>query len=131
MNRLGLLAITAVLAAPTAADAQTVAIEGATVHTAPGTTLKNATVVIRNGSIVAVGTGVAVPAGATVIDGKGKVVTAGFIETSTDVGLSEVGLEASTNDGRFPHGPGSDECPPASRVAPARRGRDPRPHLRP
>jgi imidazolonepropionase-like amidohydrolase len=117
MNRLRIITIAAAVAIPSAATAQTVAIEGATVHTAPGTTLENATVVIRDGTIAAVGKGVKVPAGATRIDGKGKVVTAGFIEASTDLGLSEVGQETSTNDGRFPAAPGPDGVNAAYRVS--------------
>lgn len=80
------------LGAASPAAAQTVAIEGATVHTTPGTTIEGATVVMRNGTITAVGKGVAVPAGATRIDGKGKVVTAGLIEASTTLGLVDVDM---------------------------------------
>jgi imidazolonepropionase-like amidohydrolase len=81
--------------------AQSIAIENATVWTAPGKQLDNATVVIANGTITAVGAGAATPAGATRIDGKGKIVTAGFIDGLTQVGLVEVDLEASSVDGRF------------------------------
>jgi imidazolonepropionase-like amidohydrolase len=42
-----------------------------------------------------------VPAGATRIDGTGKTVTAGLIETSTHLGLVEIDLEETANDGRF------------------------------
>ncbi len=55
---------------------------------------------IRDGKIVEIGK-VAVPAGARVIDGKGKVVTAGLIEASSMLGLIEIDQEASGNDGRF------------------------------
>jgi len=43
--------------------------------------------VIRDGRIVAVGAGVAVPAGARVIDGRGKVVTPGLIHSESALGL--------------------------------------------
>lgn len=99
------LATALILATGAPAAAQTVAIEGATVHTRPGAVIENATVVIRNGKVAAVGKNAAVPAGARRIDGRGKTVTAGFVESSTALGLSEVGLVASTNEGRFAAGP--------------------------
>jgi imidazolonepropionase-like amidohydrolase len=76
------------------------AIRGATVVAAPGQMVKNATVVVQNGRIVSVGTG-APPAGMPVIDGTGKVVTAGLVDASSRLGMVEVELEASTVDGQF------------------------------
>ena len=56
-----------------------VAVEHATVYVSPDAApLKDATVVARDGRIAAVGAGVAVPAGATVLPCDGCVVTAGF-----------------------------------------------------
>jgi imidazolonepropionase-like amidohydrolase len=105
VSRAGLaVVLVAALAAPAAA--QTVAIENATVWAGPGRVIDDATVVFRGGAIVDVGKGVAVPAGATKIDGKGMVVTAGFVDASSTVGLSEIGLEATTVEGRF--GDGTD-----------------------
>jgi imidazolonepropionase-like amidohydrolase len=95
-------AITAITGAITgAAAAQTIAITGATIYQRGDRKLDNATIVIRDGKIADVGPGIAVPAGAAQIDGKGKVVTAGLIESSTMLGLIEVDLEDSGNDGRF------------------------------
>jgi imidazolonepropionase-like amidohydrolase len=99
-----------------AAAADVIAIEGATVHTAPGTVLEDATVVIRDGTIAAVGAGVAVPKDATRIDGKGKIVTAGFVEPHTTLGLVEVGAVSSTVEGRFGGGNGDDTVHAAYRV---------------
>ena len=98
------LSVLLVAAAAAPAAAQTVAIENATVHVKPGTTLEDATVVIRNGTIAAAGKGVAIPAGATRIDGRGKVVTAGFIEASTTLGLTEVDQVRETQEGAFAAG---------------------------
>jgi imidazolonepropionase-like amidohydrolase len=84
-----------------AADAETIAITNATIYVRPDQKLESATIVVRDGVITAVGKGVAVPAGATTIDGTNKIVTAGLIEGSTQIGLVEVDLEASANDGRF------------------------------
>ncbi len=50
------------------------------------TTLTNATMVIKNGKIVAVGTDVKVPQGAVAIDCKGKYIYPSFIDIFTDYG---------------------------------------------
>jgi imidazolonepropionase-like amidohydrolase len=87
------------LALPAGGAAQaTIAIEGGTVHTMVGAPLQNATVLIRDGRIVAVGTNVTVPAGAVRIDARGRHVTPGFIESGTQIGLVEVGAVAGTVD---------------------------------
>lgn len=91
----------ALIMAAGAAQAEDLVITNAKVHVEPGQVLDSATIVIRDGVIRAVGSGAAVPAGARVIDGTGKIVTAGFIESATRVGLSEVGLEKSTREGSF------------------------------
>jgi imidazolonepropionase-like amidohydrolase len=78
--------------------AQTVAIQGGKVYTMTGAPVENGTVVVRDGKIVAVGAGVAVPAGARVIDARGKVVTPGFFDSETQMGLTEVDAVDDTND---------------------------------
>ena len=57
-----------------------VAITNATILTASHGTIENGTIIIRNGKIAAVGKDLAVPAGAQVIDGKGKFVMPGIID---------------------------------------------------
>ncbi len=52
------------------------------------TQIPNATLVIKEGKIVAVGTQVNVPAGATVIDCKGKFIYPSFIDIYSDYGVS-------------------------------------------
>lgn len=84
------LAALASLFAP-ALGAQTVAITGGTVYRVSAPKLENATVLIRDGKIVAVGTDVAVPADARRIDARGKWVTPGFINSATTLGLNEAG----------------------------------------
>ncbi|MES2357336.1 MAG: amidohydrolase family protein [Gemmatimonadota bacterium] len=81
-----------------AAHAQTVAITGGTVYPVSGPAIQNGTVLMRDGKIVAVGADVAVPAGAQRIDATGKIVTPGFIDASTTLGLVEIGGEPSTRD---------------------------------
>ena len=85
---------------PVLANAQTVVIENATVWVDSNTEIKSASVVIRNGVIAAVGK-VPTPAGARRIDGTGRVVTAGFIDASSWLGMVEVGQVAETNEGSF------------------------------
>jgi len=55
-----------------------------------GTTpLNNATLVIKNGKIISVGTGSTVPAGAVEIDCKGKYIYPSFIDIYTDYGIPQ------------------------------------------
>ena len=97
MRKLILCSVAAALAAAPA-SAQTIAIEGGTVHTMTGPPIQGGTVVIQNGMITAVGAGVAVPAGARRIDARGKVVTPGFIDSGTTTGLIEIEQISETND---------------------------------
>jgi imidazolonepropionase-like amidohydrolase len=76
-----------------------VAITGAKVHTGTGTTIENATLVIKDGVIVTLAAGAPAPAGAKVVDGRGKVITPGLIESFSRLGLSEVDLVAATQEG--------------------------------
>jgi imidazolonepropionase-like amidohydrolase len=107
-----LLACAPALAA--AAPAATFALEGATVHVERGQKLEGATVVVQGGKITAVGKGVAVPAGATRIDARGKVITAGLVDAEGALGLVEVDGVAATTEGAI-ETPG-DEIHAAYRV---------------
>ncbi len=78
--------------------AQTIAITGGTVYPVSGPKIENATVLIRDGRIAAVGTNVAVPAGATRIDASGKWVTPGLIDGAGQMGLREIGAVQGTNE---------------------------------
>jgi imidazolonepropionase-like amidohydrolase len=60
--------------------------------------LSDGTVVLANGKVQAVGANVAVPAGARTIDGRGKVVTPGFIDARADVGVGDIDLEPQSDD---------------------------------
>ncbi|HEX8393635.1 MAG TPA: amidohydrolase family protein, partial [Longimicrobium sp.] len=94
--------LAALAAAPAApAAAQTIAITGGTVHPISGPAIPNGTVIITNGRIAAVGAGIPVPAGARTIDARGKVVTPGLFESSTNMALVEVGSLDATNDARM------------------------------
>ncbi|HEX6069936.1 MAG TPA: amidohydrolase family protein [Longimicrobiaceae bacterium] len=87
---------------PTGAPAQVIAIEGGTVHTMVGAPISNATVLIRDGVIAAVGTDVAVPAGAVRIDARNRVVTPGFFDSGTNPGLVEIEAVDPSSDLRAP-----------------------------
>ena len=78
--------------------AQTIAITGGTVHPVSGPKLDNATVLIQGGRVAAVGTNVAIPAGATRIDATGKWVTPGLIESGGTLGLTEISAVQGTNE---------------------------------
>jgi imidazolonepropionase-like amidohydrolase len=115
MKRSIVLALVLLGLAAAPAAAQVIAIENAKVHVAPGQVVEDATVIVRDGAIAAVGPGVAVPAGAQRIDAAGKVVTAGFVDAATRLGMVEVDLEASTQEGVF-KSDGSDVVHAAYRV---------------
>jgi imidazolonepropionase-like amidohydrolase len=74
---------------PAAKQKGVTAITHTTVHIGNGTTLTDATVAFENGKITGVGN-VAVPAGATIIDGTGKHVYPGLILPTSDLGLREI-----------------------------------------
>jgi imidazolonepropionase-like amidohydrolase len=75
-----------------------VAITNARVLPVSGAPIERGTVVIRGGKIVAVGANVAVPAGARVIDATGKIVTPGWIESATQIGIVEIPSGAEGSD---------------------------------
>ncbi|HEX7706164.1 MAG TPA: amidohydrolase family protein [Thermoanaerobaculia bacterium] len=76
----------------------TLAIRNATIYPVTSAPIPNGTIVIANGTIVAVGTQVAVPAEATIVDGTGLSVYPGLIDSGTDVGLVEINSVAGTVD---------------------------------
>jgi len=87
-----------IAASASIADAQTVAIVGGKVYPVSGPPIENGTVVITNGRISAVGTNVPIPAGAQRIDATGKIVTPGFVNSSTQLGVQEVSAVQPTVD---------------------------------
>ena len=96
MSRLA--SVFALLALSGLASAQDVLIRNATVHTATARgTLQSADVLVRNGRIAAVGSGLAV-GNATVVDAQGKPLTPALFGGITDIGVEEVSGEASTVD---------------------------------
>lgn len=110
------LAFLFLLALPAAAFAETVAITGGKVVTGgPAGTIDGGTVLIQDGKVRAVGRDVSIPAGARRIDATGKVVTSGFMDSLSRLGLVEVGAVEETVDIRTE----SDEITAAFNVADA------------
>lgn len=72
-----------------------VTIADVTVEVGDGTVVEHANVVVDDGLVVSVGAGAVE---GVVVDGKGKVVTAGLFATGSQLGLFEVGLEAQSDD---------------------------------
>ena len=96
---IGAAALLAVLAQALAAQAPvpqrgTFAITNATIVPVVGDRIARGTVVIRDGRIAAVGAAVTAPSDATVIDGQGLFVYPGFIDSGTELGLTEIGQGA-------------------------------------
>ncbi|HEY1022603.1 MAG TPA: amidohydrolase, partial [Flavisolibacter sp.] len=85
---------------PAPKQAQPIVITNATVHTGSGQVLNNATVVVTDGKISAVGANVQAPAGARTINAQGKHVYPGLILSSSNLGLVEVNSIRATNDVR-------------------------------
>jgi imidazolonepropionase-like amidohydrolase len=93
---LSAVAATAIVSSPVAA--QTVAITGAKVYPVSSAPIENATVLMRDGKIVAVGANVTIPADAQRIDAAGKWVTPGLVNAATQIGVNEVGQVRDTRD---------------------------------
>lgn len=70
----------------------------ATVHKGNGEVLEDATIVITDGKITALGKDIPIPAGATQVDAKGKQVYPGLILPVTNLGLVEVNSVRATTD---------------------------------
>ncbi len=85
---------------PAPKQSQAIAITNAIVHVGNGQVLNNATIVMDNGKITAVGSNVAVPSGAQVINANGKQVYPGIILASSTLGLVEIGSVRASNDVR-------------------------------
>lgn len=73
------------------APAPVTAIRDAAIVPVTGPRIPRGTVLLRGDKIEAVGAEVAVPPGATIIDGTGLTVYPGLIDSGTQLGLSEIG----------------------------------------
>ena len=79
---------------------RTTLIRNVTILTAAGPTIRNGSVLLRDGKIAEVGVTVSAPTDALVIDGAGKYVTPGIIDTHSHIGAGGVPSDngTQTND---------------------------------
>ena len=92
------LALAALWAITGSLGAQTIAITGGKVYPVSGPPIEGGTVLIRNGKIAAVGKDIAIPSDAEKIDATGKWVTPGLVNSSTSVGLGDVGFSGGPRE---------------------------------
>ena len=92
------ISFAAAIAITAPVGAQTIAITGGKVYPVSGPPIEGGTVLIVNGKIVAVGSNVPIPASAQRIDATGKIVTPGFVNSSTQLGVQEVSQVTDTRD---------------------------------
>lgn len=76
----------------------TYALTNATIVTVTNGTIENATIVMQDGKITAIGTDITVPAGATAYDCTDHFVYPGMIDGGTTLGLVEVSAVSLTRD---------------------------------
>ena len=73
-------------------------IRNATIMTAAGPSIKNGSVLLRDGKIAAVGESITAPADALVIDGTGKYITPGIIDVHSHIGVYPApGVDANSD----------------------------------
>lgn len=91
---------TAQVTIPAPPQSAPIALRGATVHTVTNGSIENGTILFENGRITAVGSDVAIPGGASVVDVSGKHIYPGLIDAYSTVGIAEIGAVDVTNDVR-------------------------------
>lgn len=93
------IAATATMFAAAPLAAQTTAITGGKVVVGDGSApIEDATVVVRDGRIIAVGKNVTIPADARRVDAGGRWVTPGIVAGFSRLGLVEISAVSQTND---------------------------------
>jgi imidazolonepropionase-like amidohydrolase len=95
---LGVIVLIAALSV--SAQDKAVALKGGKLLTITHGVIENGVVVMQGGKITAVGaaSSVSIPSGAQVIDVTGMTVYPGLIDSETQLGLTEISAEATTND---------------------------------
>ncbi len=78
---------------------QPVVIQNATVLTATGSEIPGASIVFENGLITGVGNDITIPSGAVIVDGTGKYVTPGIIDTHSHIGVYAAPGTRAESDG--------------------------------
>lgn len=80
------------------AETGTFALTNATIETVTNGTIQNGIVIISDGKISDVGSGISIPQGARTIDCSGMTIYPGMIDGGTQVGLVEVSSDPRTRD---------------------------------
>src|ERR1700730_4794534 len=83
---------------PAPPESQPILITNGTVHVGNGQVLENASVLIKDGKISAVGSNLSAPAGTQIINAQGKHVYPGLILAETNLGLVDVNSVRATSD---------------------------------
>ena len=83
---------------PAPAQKGSTVITNATVHTGNGQVIENASILITDGKIAAVGNNITIPVGAITIDAKGKQVYPGLILPVSNLGLVEISAVRASSD---------------------------------
>ncbi|MGD8325549.1 MAG: amidohydrolase [Sphingomonadales bacterium] len=91
----------------TPGPSETALLRGATVFDGKGGQIKNGSVLIQDGKIVAVGQDIAAPQGAKIIDASGKWVTPGIIDVHSHLGVYP-------SPGVSPHNDGNEATDPVT-----------------
>jgi hypothetical protein len=95
----GALYVAALALTLTQAQATTILIRGATVHTLTSAgVLEDTDILIRDGRIAELGTHLGVPAEGEIIEAHGRPVTPGFFGGAARLGIEEIGLESTVDD---------------------------------
>jgi len=81
------------------------AFTNATIVKDPQTTLQNAVMLIKDGKIIAVGNGIAIPKDAVVIDCKGKFIYPSFVDVFSDYGIAAPQRQPGAGFGGFGNAP--------------------------
>jgi imidazolonepropionase-like amidohydrolase len=81
-----------------AASADSFLIRNVDVYPVTGTPLKGASVLVTDGKIADIGARIAAPKGMKIVEGKGLRVYPGMIDSTTEIGLSEISAERVTVD---------------------------------
>ncbi len=80
-------------------DVRPVVIRNVNIYTAAGPLIRNGAIAIQDGRVLAVGSSVSTPAGAEVIDGKGRYITPGIIDVHSHIGVYPAPNTAAHQDG--------------------------------
>ncbi len=101
-----LIALAAALGLSVPACAETVAITGAKAWTmTEAAPVDDATILLRDGHVLSVTAGGAIPPGVRTISAGGRVVTPALVDAATQIGLGEVGAIAEERSASVDKGP--------------------------